>query len=181
VVDVTAITAIAVAGLVGLGAPAIAARFQRVREKERFEEERRAHDISELRARLEDVAGALDQAARSASILLRSFLEQGVRYQGLTHLLDSAYGDLHAARFAMARLGLWLPADSAPRRAATDGVAAMERAVHDIAAARLFGDEPPEEIKERMSADADTWAEEGMHFLDEARAMVGPSTVNHGA
>jgi hypothetical protein len=178
VVDVTAITAIAVAGLVGLGAPAIAARFQRVRERERFEEERRARDISELRARLEDVAGALDQAARSASILLRSFLEQGVRYEGLTELLDSAYGDLHAARLAIARLGLWLPVDSPPRRAATDGTAAMERAVHDIAAARLFGDEPPEEVKERMSADADIWAEEGMHFLDEARAMAGPSMVD---
>jgi hypothetical protein len=178
VVDVTAITAIGVTGLVGLGAPAIAARFQRVREKERFEEERRARDVAELRARLEDVAGALDQAARSASILLRSFLEQGVRYEGLTQLLDSAYADLHAARLAIARLGLWLPVDAAPRRAATDGVAAMERAVHDIAAARLFGDEPPEEIKERMSADADIWAEEGMHFLDEARAMVGPSTVD---
>jgi hypothetical protein len=178
VVDVTAITAIAVTGLVALGTPAIAARFQRVREKERFQEERHARDIGELRARLEDVAGTLDQAARSASILLRTFLEQGVHYEGLAELLDSAYGDLHAARLAIARLGLWLPVEAAPRRAATDGVAAMERAVHDIAAARLFGSEPPDEIKERMSADAEIWAGEGMHFLDEARAMVGPSTVD---
>jgi hypothetical protein len=176
-VDVTAITAIAVAGLVGLGAPSIAARFQRIRDKERFEEERRARDIADLRARLEDVAGALDQAARSASILLRSFLDQGVRHEGLAQLLDGAYTDLHAARLAIARLGLWLPLEAGPRQAATDGVAAMERAVHDIAAARLFGDEPPDEIKERMIADGETWGEEGMHFLDEARALAGPSSV----
>jgi hypothetical protein len=176
-IDVTAVTAIAVAGLVGLGAPAIAAHFQRIRDKERFDEERRARDVAELRARLEDVAGAFDQAARSASLLLRSFLEQGVRYDGLTHLLDGAYADLQAARLAMARLGLWLPVEAGPRRAAADGVAAMERAVHDIAAARLFGDEPPDEIKERMAADGETWGEEGIHFLDEARALAGPVSI----
>jgi hypothetical protein len=176
-IDATAITAIGVAGLVGLGAPAIAAHFQRIRDRERLDEERRARDVAELRARLEDVAGAFDQAARSASLLLRSFLEQGVRYDGLTQLLDGAYADLHAARLAIARLGLWLPVEAGPRRAAADGVAAMERAVHDIAAARLFGHEPPDEIKERMAADGETWGEEGIHFLDEARALAGPVSI----
>jgi hypothetical protein len=174
-VDVTSITAIGVAGLVGLGAPAIGGHFQHRRDRERLGEERRARDLAELRARLDDVAASLDEASRSASILLRSFLERGAGYGGLSELIDAAHADLDRARFAIARLSLRLPLDAGPGEAAKECVTAMERALHDIAAARLFGEDPPGEVKDRMSADGERWAAEELRFVDEARALVAPA------
>jgi hypothetical protein len=175
VVDVTAITAIGVAGLVGLGAPAIAAHFQRRRDRERLDEERRARDFAELRARLDDVAASLDHASRSASLLLRSFLERGVGYGGLAQLIDAAHAELDQARLAVARLSLRLPLDAGPGEAAQECVTAMERALHDIAAARLFGEDPPGEVKDRMIVDGERWAAEGVRFVHEARTLVAPT------
>jgi hypothetical protein len=175
--DAVAITAIAVSGVVGLGAPTIAGRFQRIRERERLEEEKRARELAELGARLDEVAGTLDRAARSASLLVRTFLERGVAYDGLAQLLDAAYADLHEARLAIARLFLRLPIDADASQAARECVAAIERALHDIAAARLFGQSPPEEVTNRITADGELWSDEWLRFLDEGRALIGSREV----
>jgi hypothetical protein len=175
VVDVTAITAIGVTGLVGLGAPAIAAHFQRRRDRERRNEERWARDLAELRGVFDDMAASLDQASRSASLLLRSFLERGVGYGGLAQLIDTAHGDLDQARLALARLSLRLPLEDGAGHAAKESVTAIERALHDIAAARLFGEDPPREVTDRMVVDGERWAAEGLRFLDEARALIAPT------
>jgi hypothetical protein len=175
--EAIAITAIVVSGVVGLGAPAIAGRFQHIHERERLQEQRRARELAELGAHLDDVAGSLDRAARGASILVRTFLERGVGYNGLGQLLDDAYGDLHDARRAIAHLFLRMPIDADASQAARECVAAIERAVHDIAAARLFGQDPPEEIRDRITADGESWSAEWLRFVDEGRALIGAREV----
>jgi hypothetical protein len=103
------------------------------------------------------------------------FLERGVGYGGLSQLIDAAHAALDQARPAVARLSLCLRLEAGPGQAAQECVTAMERALHDIAACRVFGEDPPGEVKDRMIVDGERWAAEALRFVDEARTLVAPT------